>query len=391
MATSISTQPVFQLDCRNGVFIGMHNSATNAPLSPSQRTAQPESGDSGTTAQDKASAIVYADPRSLALLELIRRIAPSDASVLVIGDTGTGKELVARQIHGLSNRANKPFAAINCGAFPENLFESELFGHEKGAFSGATHTKTGWFETANGGTLFLDEVGDLPLSLQVKLLRALQEGEVIRVGGRKTIPVDVRIIAATNRDLEQAVKAGRFREDLYFRLKVVRIPLSPLRERSGDIVPLARHFMCKYVRSLGLPPIRLAQDALSKLSRYSWPGNIRELENTIHSTLLTFTGEFIRAKDIDLPELDRDAPFDVPTLEPADNVIRLSALEHFLRDQMSAPIPQLLDSVIETTVRIAYENAGRNQAQAARILGISRSVLRTHLKNIGLLNTAPTS
>ncbi len=369
----------------------MHNSATNAPLSPSQRTAQPESGDSGTTAQDKASAIVYADPRSLALLELIRRIAPSDASVLVIGDTGTGKELVARQIHGLSNRANKPFAAINCGAFPENLFESELFGHEKGAFSGATHTKTGWFETANGGTLFLDEVGDLPLSLQVKLLRALQEGEVIRVGGRKTIPVDVRIIAATNRDLEQAVKAGRFREDLYFRLKVVRIPLSPLRERSGDIVPLARHFMCKYVRSLGLPPIRLAQDALSKLSRYSWPGNIRELENTIHSTLLTFTGEFIRAKDIDLPELDRDAPFDVPTLEPADNVIRLSALEHFLRDQMSAPIPQLLDSVIETTVRIAYENAGRNQAQAARILGISRSVLRTHLKNIGLLNTAPTS
>ena len=185
-----------------------------------------------------AAAQVFEDPRSRALLGHIRQVAPSEASVLIIGDTGTGKELVARQIHDLSARRAAPFVAVNCGAFSESLFEAELFGHEKGAFTGAHCAKTGWFEAANGGTLFLDEIGDLPMALQVKLLRVLQEREVVRLGSRKSQPIDVRVLAATNVHLEKAINAGHFREDLFYRLNVVTLPLSPLRERPGDILPL---------------------------------------------------------------------------------------------------------------------------------------------------------
>src|SRR3954470_9997570 len=189
----------------------------------------------------RAKALVFEDPLSRALLARIERIAPSDAPVLVTGETGTGKELVARQGHALSNRAARPFVAVNAGAFSASLAESELFGHEKGAFTGAQSAKAGWFEAASGGTLFLDEIGDLPLPLQVKLLRVLQEREVVRLGSRQAIPIDVRLIAATNVDLEEAVAAGHFREDLFYRLNVATILLPPLRERPGDILPLAAY------------------------------------------------------------------------------------------------------------------------------------------------------
>ena len=194
----------------------------------------------------RAKAIVFEDPRSRAVLSRIEQVAPSEATILLTGETGTGKEIVARQIHDLSRRARGPFIAINCGAFSENLVESELFGHQRGAFTGALESKAGWFEAASGGTLFLDEVGDLPLSLQVKLLRVLQEGEVVRLGSRQAIPVDVRLIAATNVDLQEAMAAGHFREDLFYRLNVVALSLPPLRERPGDIEPLARYFVELY-------------------------------------------------------------------------------------------------------------------------------------------------
>ncbi|MFA6068718.1 MAG: sigma 54-interacting transcriptional regulator, partial [Janthinobacterium sp.] len=208
------------------------------------------------------------------------------ATVLITGETGTGKELIARHVHGLSGRAEQTFVAINCGAFSETLVESELFGYEKGAFTGAQQGKPGWFETASGGTLFLDEIGDLPLAMQVKLLRVRQEREVVRLGARRAIPIDERLIAATNVDLAEAVRAGRFREDLYYRLQVIGLPLRPLRERPGDIMPLTRHFMAIYAQRLHLGEVELGPDAQQALLAYPWPGNIRELENVIHRALL---------------------------------------------------------------------------------------------------------
>lgn len=206
----------------------------------------------------RATAQVFADPASKALLAHLQQIAPSDASVLIIGETGTGKEIVARHIHQLSHRHQQPFVAVNCGAFSESLVEAELFGHEKGAFTGALGAKAGWFEEADGGTLFLDEIGDLPLPIQVKLLRVLQEQEVVRLGSRKSTPINVRVLAATNVNLEQAIDAGHFREDLYYRLNVVSLVLQPLRERQGDILPLARHFLQTYRQRLQHGPTALS-------------------------------------------------------------------------------------------------------------------------------------
>jgi sigma-54-specific transcriptional regulator len=234
----------------------------------------------------RATAFVFADPHSRALHDVIERVAPSEATVLITGETGTGKELVARHVHGLSTRRDKGFIAINCGAFSETLIESELFGYERGAYTGALQGKAGWFETANGGTLFLDEIGDLPLAMQVKLLRVLQEREVVRLGARKPVPIDVRLIAATNIDLSAAVRAGRFREDLYYRLQVIALPVMPLRERSGDVLPLAHHFLATYARRLQVDDARLTPDAERALLSYPWPGNIRELENVMHRAVL---------------------------------------------------------------------------------------------------------
>lgn len=329
------------------------------------------------TTSIRATAQVFQDPRSAALLERIRMVAPSDANVLIIGETGTGKELIARHVHDLSRRSSRPFVAVNCGAFSETLVESELFGHEKGAFTGAFAAKTGWFEAANGGTLFLDEIGDLPLSIQVKLLRVLQEREVVRLGSRKSVPIDVRVVAATNVRLQDAVAAGHFREDLFYRLHVVHLALPTLRERPGDILPLARHFIEEYRQRLGYGAVRLDASAEHKLSEHAWPGNIRELENVIHHALLICQHGVLGAQHLHLSSLHiqrRPAESEAPAQASPQQ-----ALETVLRDLFNEPDDQMFEKIEETVMRTAFEFCHRNQVQAAKLLGISRNVLRSRL------------
>ena len=336
----------------------------------------------------RARAFVFSDPRSKALLPLIERTAPSDASILVTGETGTGKELVARYVHRLSGRADRPFVAINCGAFSETLIESELFGHEKGAFTGAVGSRQGWFEAANGGTLFLDEIGDLPLSLQVKLLRVLQEQEVVRLGARSSIPLDVPLIAATNVDLRKAVAAGHFREDLYYRLQVVSLPLLPLRERRADILPLARHFITLYAERLGVDPPTLSADAEDALFAHSWPGNIRELENALHRATLICRDGQVRTPDLALPGeaamTGRQAA--IAADPPSFDTDLLVAIRPIIDRAFAANEPAILDRAIDMIVRDAHSRAGGNQVRTATLLGVTRNVVRTHLKRLGLIS-----
>jgi sigma-54-specific transcriptional regulator len=327
----------------------------------------------------RATALVFEDPVSKRLLEQIERIAPSDATVLIIGETGTGKELVARHIHALSKRRKKVFGALNCAALSENLIESELFGHEKGAFTGALTSKEGWFETADKGSLFLDEVGDLPFSMQAKLLRVLQEREVVKVGSRQPVPVDVRIIAATNVNLEEAVAASHFRADLYYRFNVATIQLSPLRERPGDILPLARHFLKIYADRLGYDEIKLSPATELALLNYDWPGNIRELENAIHRALLVCPGNRLRPEDFKLSG--------VRTLEQGPSVSTAS-LENALQRLCEQAPPKLFEILEETIIRTAFEFCEENQVQTARLLDISRNVLRHKLGFYGMLPNA---
>jgi sigma-54-specific transcriptional regulator len=324
----------------------------------------------------RATAMVFEDPVSRRLLEQIERIAPSDATVLIIGETGTGKELVARHIHSLSRRSRNTFGALNCAALSENLIESELFGHEKGAFTGALAGKDGWFKIADKGTLFLDEVGDLPLGLQAKLLRVLQEREVVRVGSRQAVPVDVRIIAATNVNLEEAVAASHFRADLYYRFNVATIHLSPLRDRPGDILPLARHFLKIYGDRLGYGEITLLPATEQLMLSYDWPGNIRELENAIHRALLVCPGNRLRPEDFKLSG--------VRALDASSSVSTTSLENALLRLCEQAP-SQLYDLIEETVIRTAFEFCEENQVQTAKLLSISRNVLRHKLALYGML------
>ena len=324
----------------------------------------------------RASALVFEDPVSRRLEEQIQRIAPSDATVLIIGETGTGKELVARHIHTLSNRSQRTFGALNCAALSENLIESELFGHEKGSFTGALATKEGWFETANKGSLFLDEVGDLPLNLQAKLLRVLQEREVVKVGSRLPVPVDVRIIAATNVNLEEAVAAQHFRADLYYRFNVAAIHLSPLRDRPGDILPLTRHFLKIYAHRLGYAEVKLSPTAELALLNYNWPGNIRELENAVHRALLICPSNRLRPEDFKLSG--------VSILEHRPS-ISTSSLEASLQRLFEQSPPKLFEVIEETIIRSAFEYCEENQMQTARLLDISRNVLRHKLELYGML------
>src|SRR3569833_1619028 len=245
-------------------------------------------------------ALVACDARSETVQRQLQRLAPSEASVLIVGETGTGKELAARYIHEHSQRQG-PFIAVNCGAFSEQLVEAELFGHEAGAFTGAQQARAGWFEAANNGTLFLDEIGDMPLYLQVKLLRVLQEKQVVRIGSRKPIPVDVRLIAATNVELEAAVQARQFRRDLYYRLNVASVRLPPLRERKDDILPLARHLLQEFQRESGFERVAMTQSAENALLARDWPGNVRELENVIHYGLIMSGSGVLEADDLRLP------------------------------------------------------------------------------------------
>lgn len=324
----------------------------------------------------RATALVFEDPVSRQLLEQIERIAPSDATVLIIGETGTGKELVARHIHALSNRNRNTFGALNCAALSESLIESELFGHEKGAFTGALTSKEGWFETAHKGSLFLDEVGDLPLSLQAKLLRVLQEREVVKVGSRQPIPIDVRIIAATNVNLEDAVAAQHFRADLYYRFNVATIQLTPLRDRPGDILPLTQHFLKMYADRLGYSEVKLSEGAESVLLNYDWPGNIRELENAVHRALLVCPGNRLRAEDFKLSGVR------VTESSPSISTTSLEATLNRLFEQSP---PKLFEVIEETVIRTAFEYCEQNQVQTARLLDISRNVLRHKLGQYGML------
>lgn len=314
------------------------------------------------------------DPASRAFKSVLDQLAPTDATVLIIGETGTGKEVMARYLHHHSARSRQPFLAVNCGALTESLAESELFGHEKGAFTGAQDRHRGWFEAAEGGTLLLDEIGELSLSLQVKLLRVLQEREITRVGSSGAIKVNVRVIAATNRDLAAAIRERRFREDLYYRLNVASVTLPPLRQRCEDIPVLASHFLQLYARRLGRPQLRLSDEALATLMAYSWPGNIRELENTLHNAVLLSQSALVT------PQQLRLSPLTGPGMPPGEE-----AIDEFLKQQMQQSETPLYPRMIAALVRNALELTQGNQLQAAALLGISRHTLRTHLGHLGII------
>jgi DNA-binding NtrC family response regulator len=295
----------------------------------------------------------------------ISRVAPTRATVLLAGESGVGKDLIARAIHHHSPRRDRPFVKINCTALPENLMESELFGYEKGAFTGANATKPGKFEQADTGTVFLDEIGDVPASVQVKLLRILQEREFERLGSNKTRHIDVRVLAATNVDLRAALEQGTFREDLYYRLNVMPLSIPPLRERREDIPFLAEHFVTKLSNDLGSQVTGISEEAIQRLMQYHWPGNVRELENVIERSMVLASSPVLAAADIRLDTAPR-------AHRPAANA------EYALPDGMT------LDEYEQTIIRDALKRAGGNKSQAARLLGLTRNALRYRLTQMGL-------
>ncbi len=312
------------------------------------------------------------------LYAVLDRVADTPTTVLITGESGTGKELVARALHENSSRADKPFIKVNCAAIPKDLMESELFGYERGAFTGAVGSKPGRFELATGGTLFLDEVGSIPVEMQVKLLRALQESEFERVGGIKTIHVDVRLIAATNSDLKKEIAAGSFREDLYYRLNVVPIRLPPLRERATDISLLARHFVEKFNERLKKQVVGIAPEAEQVLMAYPWPGNIRELENVVERAVLFCDRELIQVEDLPPDVRDGNAAPRAPT--PSQPVVAESSSQDGLKEQVKAAMSRLERELI---VR-ALAQTGGNVTHAARLLKISRKGLQLKMKELGL-------
>ncbi len=296
------------------------------------------------------------------VFDLVKRVAKTQSTVLVFGKSGTGKELIAKALHFQSRRSDKPFVAVNCSAIPETLMESELFGHTKGSFTGAVSNQKGLFEDANGGTLFLDEVAEVPPSIQVKMLRALQEREIRRIGGRENIPIDVRVIAATNRDLEEMVKEGTFREDLFYRLNVIPLRLPELRERSEDVLPLAEHFIEKFCDRNGVGRKKLSKSALQRLTEYSWPGNVRELENLMERAVALCEGDVIDSGDIP-SGVGRNGSGDPASLIGGD---------------MS------LDEIERRHIESVLDRTGGHQIQASRILGIDRRTLYRKLIKYGL-------
>ena len=297
----------------------------------------------------------------------IRQIAPSDTNVLILGESGTGKELVAKMIHHLSPRSAKRFVAFNCGSFTEELMLSELFGHEKGAFTGATHEKTGLVQAAEGGTIFLDEVGDMPLTMQVKLLRVIQEKEFLRVGGTEPVPADVRFIAATHRDLTKDMQEELFRQDLYYRLNVITIQLPPLVERAADISLLARHFLAKKTASMDKNIQEIDREAMEALSKYSWPGNVRELENIIERAVALANGPAILAGD--LPEY-----------------IKNLSIETYRRFDSATPT---LEELEKNYIKWVLEKCRGNRSKAAKIMEIDRVSLWRKLKRYGMEDDVP--
>ena len=311
----------------------------------------------------KDGSLVGESPEMMDVQRIIEKIAPTHATVLITGESGTGKEVVAREIHRLSSVKEGPFIAINIGGVPENLLESELFGYEKGAFTGALQRKTGLFELASGGTLFLDEIGDMPFSLQVKILRVLQEKKITRLGGTNPMPINARIIAATNKDLESMVREGHFREDLFYRLNVVRIHIPPLRERPADITVLAAYIITKYSKEMGLKITGFTPEALDALRHHSFYGNVRELENIIERAMIFADSETIGINDLDLRSgLQKN---DVPKAVPASDVLTLRDAER--------------NAIIRALQR--WEG---NRTRAAEELGISRRTLISKIQEYGI-------
>jgi nitrogen regulation protein NR(I) len=313
----------------------------------------------------------------------IGRVSPTDATVLIRGESGTGKELAARAIYQHSLRDKGPFLVVNCVAIPENLLESELFGYEKGAFTGASHRRIGKIEQAHGGTVFLDEIGDMPATIQAKILRLLQEKSLERLGGRETIPVDVRIIAATNRDLEAALAANRFREDLYYRLKVVTLWLPPLRERTNDIPSLVEYFLSRFAREIGTDNPGITREAIDLLSNYDWPGNIRELSNAIQKALIFNRGTPIRPEDmtqaISARETDRE-----PQRDAGQEAVRRWAREALAEKGNAHLFDTCVDRFASILITEALNLTGGNRSQAARLLGLSRPTLHSRIERYGL-------
>jgi two-component system NtrC family response regulator len=298
--------------------------------------------------QSALSGIISTSPQMLGVCRTIEKVAPTDATTLLLGESGTGKELLARALHDMSPRAKKRWVAINCAAIPDTLLESELFGYEKGAFTGATKQTKGNIEYANGGTLFLDEVGDLPLPLQAKLLRFLQERVIMRVGGREEIPVDVRVVCATHQNLQQLIQEGRFREDLYYRISEVTVRIPGLRDREGEAVVLANHFLMNYAKQYGKSGLAFSQEALAAIATHEWPGNVRELENRVKRGVIMAEGKQITVEELELESAE-------PGEEPLPFNLR-----------------QVRDAAESQALLRAFRHANGNVSQAAELLGITR-------------------
>ena len=324
--------------------------------------------------EDKGD-LLFRDPKMADLMSLANQVAPSDASVLITGESGTGKEVLARHLHHKSRRSGQPFVSVNCAAIPDNLLESELFGHEKGAFTGAIARRIGKFEEANGGTLLLDEISEMDIRLQAKLLRAIQERVIDRVGGTQPVAVDIRIVATSNRVLADEVRAGTFREDLLYRLNVINLQIPPLRERPQDIDLLANHFADKYAEANGLPQRKLSGDCSRHLHANSWQGNVRELENTIHRAVLLATGSEITAEALRTPDGSRmdQTIIGMATGPVAQAVI---AAEGVTRTMVGRTVAEVEQELILDTL----DHCLGNRTHAANILGISIRTLRNKLK-----------
>jgi DNA-binding NtrC family response regulator len=337
------------------------------------------------TVEEHQDSIVGKSDAMQQVFKMVGRVSHSDAPVMITGESGSGKELVARAIHHYSQRSSKSFVAINCAAIPDQLLESELFGHEKGAFTGASALRVGRFEQCHGGSLFLDEIGDMPLPLQSKILRVLQDGQYSRVGGNETLKSDVRIITATNRNLEQEVAEKRFREDLFYRLNVVRIQLPPLRQRTEDIRLLAEYFLRKVANQKHLPQLKLSEEAVRVLENHSWPGNVRELENTIQRACVLASSELLLPKDIPLGHVPS---FELPGLASAARhdgpVTTEAAIEVLLKAAQSVPDVQLLPWLEREFTLYAMKATKGNQVRAAKLLGITRATLRKRIERFGI-------
>ena len=336
------------------------------------------------TVEEHQDSIVGKSAAMQQVFKIIGRVAHSDAPVMITGESGTGKELVARAIHHYSGRSAKTFIAINCAAIPEHLLESELFGHEKGAFTGAIGARVGRFEQANGGTLFLDEIGDMPLALQGKILRVLQGGEFSRVGANETLKTNVRVVAATNKNLEQEIAVKNFREDLFYRLNVVRLQLPPLRQRTEDIRLLAEYFLQKVAAQKMLPRLQLSEEAVRVLEAHTWPGNVRELENTIQRACVLATSDLLTPRDIPLGLAEAIEPPVGGAAAAAPAQTTEAAIEVLFKAAQADPDVQLLPWLEREFTMYAMTATKGNQVRAAKLLGITRATLRKRIERFGI-------